>query len=200
MADVKLPERASVLIIGDFNVGKSTLIKYQRTKKFDDTVIPTMEIEPSIISVLVNGKKLNITVKDSPGMKKDSTKFGRLVFPEFQKCAVIFFVYDKTHRRSFDLIKDLKQNVDDLINRRMECFLVGNKCDKKSKEVVTLKDGQDRCSELKMDLFIEISAKEGTNVEELFHKAALRIKDMEFQFGSTKELPRNENTPKSCRC
>lgn len=76
MADVTLPERASVLIIGDFNVGKSTLIKYQRTKKFDDTIIPTMEIEPSIISVPVNGKELNITVKDSPGMKKDSMKFG----------------------------------------------------------------------------------------------------------------------------
>ncbi|CAG2230653.1 RAB8B [Mytilus edulis] len=200
MADVTLPERASVLIIGDFNVGKSTLIKYQRTKKFDDTIIPTMEIEPSIISVPVNGKELNITVKDSPGMKKDSMKFGRFVFPEFQKCAVIFFVYDKTYRPSFDLITDLKQNVDDLINRRMECFLVGNKCDQTNEEDVTLKDGKDRCSELKMDLFIEISAKEGTNVEELFHKAALCLKDMELHFGSTKELPKSEITPKNCRC
>lgn len=126
--------------------------------------------------------------------------FSRHVFPEFQKCAVILFVYDKTYRPSFDLIIDLKQNVDDLINRRMEYILVGNKCDQTSKENVTLKDGQDRCSELNMDLFIEISAKEGKNVEELFREVALRLKDMELQFGSTKVLHESERSSNSCGC
>ncbi|XP_071135475.1 uncharacterized protein [Mytilus edulis] len=200
MAEENFSERASVLIIGDFNVGKSTLINYKRTGKFVDTIIPTMEIERSTISVPVDGTKLSITVKDSPGMKRDSIKYGRYVFPEFQKCAVILFVYDKTYRPSFDLIKDLKQNVDDLINRRMEYILVGNKCDQTTKENVTLKDGQDRCSELNMDLFIEISAKEGKNVEELFREAALRLKDMELQFGSTKVLHKSESSSDSCGC
>lgn len=126
--------------------------------------------------------------------------FSRSVFPEFQKCAVILFVYDKTYRPSFNLIKDLKQNVDDLIKRRMEYILVGNKCDQTNEEDVTLDDGQNRCSELNMDFFIEISAKEGTNVEELFREVALRLKNMELQFGSTKVLHQSKSTSDSCAC
>lgn len=200
MADVTFPQRANVLIIGDFNVGKSTLINYQRTKQFDNTIVPTIEIEPSTISVTVNGKNMIITVKDSPGVKEDSIKYGRFVFPEFQNCAVIVFVYDKTHRPSFDQITYLKHMVDELVNRRMECILVGNKCDIAKDDDVTFEVGHERCAELKMDLFIETSAKKGTNVKELFREAALRLKDMELEFGSTKVLPKSENTPKSCQC
>ncbi|VDI71080.1 Hypothetical predicted protein [Mytilus galloprovincialis] len=200
MADVTFSQRANVLIIGDFNVGKSTLINYQRTKQFDNTIVPTIEIEPSTINVTVNGTNMIFTVKDSPGMKEDSIKYGRFVFPEFQNCAVIMFVYDKTHRPSFDQITYLKQMVDELVNRRMECILVGNKCDIATDNDVTFNDGHERCAELNMDLFIEISAKKGTNVEELFCEAALRLKNMGLEFGSTKELHKSENNHKSCQC
>lgn len=90
--------------------------------------------------------------------------------------------------------------VDELVNRRMECILVGNKCDIATDNDVTFNDGHERCTDLNMDLFIEISAKKGTNVEELFCEAALRLKNMGLEFGSTKELHKSENNHKSCQC
>lgn len=58
---------------------------------------------------------------------------------------------------------------------------IGNKSDDTNNVKVTTREGQSRCTKLKLDFYIETSAKEGTNVAELFQKVALRINNTEFE-------------------
>lgn len=70
-----MDEKATVLVIGDYNVGKSTLVKYQRIGTFCDKIVPTVDIEFSTFSLPINGKSLKIFIQDSPGMRKDCLKY-----------------------------------------------------------------------------------------------------------------------------
>lgn len=97
------------------------------------------------------------------------------MIPRLEKSAVIVFVYDKTHEGSFNRIIDIKQIVDENVKTLKKYFLVGNKCDDTNHVKIKTEEGQSRCTELKMDFFIETSAKEGTNVNELFCQVALDI-------------------------
>lgn len=95
------------------------------------------------------------------------------MIPRLETSAVIVFVYDKTHEGSFNRIIDIKQLVDENVKTLKKYFLVGNKLDDTNHVKIKTEEGQSRCTELKMDFFIETSAKEGTNVNELFSQVAL---------------------------
>ncbi|CAC5383284.1 RAB1A [Mytilus coruscus] len=180
--------KTNVLLTGDVNVGKSTLIRYMQTNHFDDTVVPTVEVSRNKYKFTINGEDLEITMEDTPGIKSGDHRFEANVFSEFQNCAVIVFIYDKTHRESFEQITYLRQIVNELVSRRLLNFLVGNKCDMTSIEQVTAEEGLTRCAELDMDLFLETSAINGTNVHDLFRKAAVKIKAMNSEKGKTIKL------------
>lgn len=97
------------------------------------------------------------------------------MIPRLETSAVIVFVYDKTHEESFNRIIDIKQIVDENVKTLKKYFLVGNKCDDTNNVKIKTEEGQSRCTELKMDFYIETLAKEGTNVNELFCQLAMHI-------------------------
>ncbi|CAC5383280.1 unnamed protein product [Mytilus coruscus] len=172
-----MADNANVLLIGDRYVGKSTLVNYQRMGKFCEIVVNTTEIEVNTFILTIKDKRYKIIVKDCPGLVQDRTEYERFVIPQFTESAVVVFIYDKTHRGSFDRIIDIKQMVDDHVDtdKKNMYILVGNKSDDTNNVKVTTREGQSRCTKLKMDFYIETSAKEGTNVAELFQKIAFAV-------------------------
>lgn len=69
-----MAEKATVLVIGDSNVGKSTLIKYHRVGEFCDTVVPSPGIELSTFTHDINDKSVKIFVHDFPGLTNKCLK------------------------------------------------------------------------------------------------------------------------------
>ncbi|CAC5365385.1 RAB6A [Mytilus coruscus] len=173
-----MAEKANVLLLGDHNVGKSSLVNYQRIGKFCDKVYKTEELGLNTFILPIKDKRYKIIVKDSPGLRHDHRNES-FVIPEFKKSPVIVFIYDKTYRGSFDRILDIKQMVDDHVNRHngYTYILVGNKSDDKNNVKVTTEEGQSRCTKSEMDFFIETSAKEGTHVAELFNEVSSAVND-----------------------
>lgn len=83
-------------------------------------------------------------------------------------------VYDITHASSFQRAKkwivELRQNVS---NPNLIIALVGNKADLVEERTIAEEEAKDYANELDL-LYVETSAKENVNVEELFNMIAER--------------------------
>ena len=80
---------------------------------------------------------------------------------------IVVIVYDITNRNSFDNIKEYIERVELYSRDDVTVFIWGNKTDENAKRVVTTEEGL-FLSEKYHACFIEASAKDDTNIEELF--------------------------------
>ena len=76
-------------------------------------------------------------------------------------------IYDITNKDSFNLIVSWIKDIKFYKPEKVKAILVGNKCDLINERKVTIEEGQNLANELNIKFF-EASAKEGTNVDELF--------------------------------
>ncbi|OHT09995.1 Ras-related protein RIC1 [Tritrichomonas foetus] len=83
----------------------------------------------------------------------------------------IIIVYDVTDRESFDHVSYWMKEIDRLATADVCKLLVGNKADLTEKRAVTTEEGQALANQFGIT-FVETSAKENTNVEEIFAKMA----------------------------
>ena len=81
----------------------------------------------------------------------------------------IILIYDITNLRSFELIKEYNERINENGLSNLKKVLVGNKCDLEDKREVTTEEGKKLAKELGINNFFEVSAKTGKNVEETFN-------------------------------
>ena len=81
-------------------------------------------------------------------------------------------VYDITERDSFDHIKAWMGDIERFAKKGVTKFLIGNKCDMEHNRKVTAQEGQEMADSLKFDRFLETSARDTINIDELFVEAA----------------------------
>ena len=103
---------------------------------------------------------------------------------------VFVLVYDITQDFTFDEINPIKEEIFAANERHMQLpfILVGNKCDMDGDRVVTVEEGNSLCETLQKSggvwHFMEASAKENINVNDMFRKAiseALRLQTNKSQ-------------------
>ena len=76
-------------------------------------------------------------------------------------------VYDITDRDSFEHVKNWMADVDKFAKEGVLRILVGNKCDLDSKRLVSFDNGKELADKYGIK-FLETSAKETVNIDELF--------------------------------
>ncbi len=90
--------------------------------------------------------------------------------------AFSLLVYDVTDRSSFEKLEDLVENFNhNCKHENRILYIVGNKCESNSRQV-TIEEGK-KFAETYCYKYFEISAKDGTNVETIFMKAAEQVCD-----------------------
>eukprot|EP01114_Cavostelium_apophysatum_P002441 TRINITY_DN12183_c0_g1_i1.p1 TRINITY_DN12183_c0_g1~~TRINITY_DN12183_c0_g1_i1.p1 ORF type:complete len:226 (+),score=26.64 TRINITY_DN12183_c0_g1_i1:122-799(+) len=126
--------------------------------------------------ITVDGKKVRITVFDSTGQEKDRTA----TRPSYARSLQgMLLLYDVTRRETFDAILPWIQEIRNIISSNASkdfCILiVGNKCDcSPDTRQVSPEEGEELAKNPSeyTTYFMETSAKEGTNVEQLFSQFA----------------------------
>ena len=91
--------------------------------------------------------------------------------------AFSILVYDVTNRASFEKLEGIVENFNQNCkhdNRIL--YIVGNKCESDAPRQVTFEDGK-KFAETYCYKYFEISAKDGTNVDTIFMKAAEQVCD-----------------------
>ena len=165
-----------ILLIGDSSAGKTGLILKYVDGYFPSIYVPTIGVEFKVKKININGIDLNLQIWNTAGEERF-----RGITKNFLKGADgIIFLYDITNRRSFENLKNwLFQSEESKENFKK--IIVGNICESENNRQVSKETLQNLCQKKNIQ-GMEVSAKNGTNVNECFELLAKLIIE-----GKTKE-------------
>jgi small GTP-binding protein len=153
-----------VILLGDSNVGKTSLIMRYIKNEFKNSFISTIGVEYDSKIIKKGKKNICLEIIDTGGQEK----FHCLTKSFFNKVDGIIFVFDLTNKESFENLKNWLKEAESY-TEDFEYILVGNKKDLINSIEVnqeSLKDN-DLFNDTK---YFEVSAKTGENIEECFEE------------------------------
>ena len=150
-----------LILVGDSNVGKTTLLNSYIDNNCSEDVAPTVGLEKKVKTIDINGLKTKLQIWDTAGQEK----FNSLTQQYFRNADGILMIFDLTNTDTFSHIKKLYEKSND-ISHKSKKILIGNKSDMKDK-IKVKKNDIDAFTKKKIK-YIEASAKDNINVEEAF--------------------------------
>ncbi|XP_077521215.1 uncharacterized protein LOC144132590 isoform X3 [Amblyomma americanum] len=151
--------------------GKTSLMIKFKGGSFSPWVHPTIGIDMHMRTLTLGGKTIKLMIWDS---SVQSILRSRKL-PPLRGIAAFIVVYDITSERTFNEITSFLKAINETPSNDALLFLVGNKTDLATQRVVDYATGKAFADLLGMT-YIETSAKDGTNVEELFTSLAAELK------------------------
>ena len=186
-----------IMVLGESKVGKTSLIKRYTKDQFGGVYLTTvgMDFQDKIIEM--EDKKVRLQVWDTAGQER----FRNVTKSYFQSSHGLLVVYDITDKESFEKINFWIENIKNNAPENAKLILVGNKCDLANERKVTIEDGENKARNYNIKFF-ESSAKDGTNVNELFFYLANEIYQDEKTKGKdnkkTMQLDSKKKGKKGC--
>ena len=160
LKDLKL----KLLIIGDSNVGKTSMLLNYTDNYFPESHLATIGVEYKVKEIKTDKYNIALQIWDTAGQER----FRSITKSFFRNTNGILFVYDITSRRSFQSVKDWIKD-SEMHDSGFEKILVGNKIDLEPKREVQTDELKEYGLKKKIDI-IETSAKERINIDEAFKK------------------------------
>ncbi len=160
-----------VLLVGDPNVGKSSLIRRLLLGEFDEDYHATIGVDLSAAAMNIDGSSPVILTLIDLGGQDD---FGSLRTQYYKDAHYSLFVYDVTCRDSFESLPGWFEGMKIALKKKLPGMLIGNKKDMGSKRVVLQSEGRKYANSLDW-YFLETSAKTGENVEDVFNRIAKEL-------------------------
>ena len=162
-------EAFKIIILGYIAVGKSCLLNKVSKDKFSEDYKSTAGFEYSQFVVKVKNKKIRLNIFDITG----NESLRNFIKATLNNTNLAILVYSIENKKSFEYIDKVYQELKSQLSSCPNIILVGNKKDLEEKREVTTEEGQKKCDdEDDFKLFLECSAKNGTNVKEVFIEAA----------------------------
>jgi small GTP-binding protein len=163
-----------LIITGDFQVGKTSLIKRYIENQFLEDYLSTIGVDISKKTVnLSNDCSIHFVIWDIGGQMSQMTPYRQKFYNGTNSA---FIVLDRTRKKTMDSVEkwynDMKKSIYDIEN--IPIVLIGNKSDLKDKIIITAEELKNKAKEFGMH-FIETSAKTGENVSEAFNYLSYRI-------------------------
>ena len=151
-----------ILILGDSNVGKTSLLLQYVDGYFPTIYCATIGIEYKIKKININGTDINLQIWDTAGEERF-----RSITQNFMKGADgILYVYDITQKSSFDNLKTWMSQSEES-TEGFKKIIIGNKSDLENKRKVTKEALKKFCEERNVK-GMEVSAKVGTKITDAF--------------------------------
>lgn len=157
--------RHKVAIIGDGNVGKTTLLRRYATGKFQESRIMTIGVDFQTVAVQSGGLSFKLTVWDLAGQER----FASFRENFYLGARAIAMVYDVTDRQSFEDLPRWREEAQKVVNHN-RFLVVGNKIDMPER-LVTPTEGKQYAASIQA-AYLETSAKTSEGVPRLFELLA----------------------------
>ena len=190
-----------IIVIGDTNTGKTSLINTITTTNTNTETLPTIGIDfASANTVIDNNIHIKFHIWDTAGQEQ----FARVITHYYKNIAGGVIVFDLHKKNTFEKattfwFQELKKNTNDISNSQI--FLVGNKSDKERK---ISQDEIDQFISKHNITYIETSATEQINTQSFINTIASQLYDNidHLQIGVRKGLllKRPDLKKRSCHC
>ena len=152
-----------VLLLGNSNVGKSSLFLRFVDDIWNDTFVPTIGVDFKIKTFNIDDKKIKMQIWDTAGQER----FKNIIASYYRGAHGILLLYDVTDKDSFKNLSNWLIEIEKNASKNVLKVLIGNKCDLEDKRVVSFNQGKEFADTYGLK-FIETSAKKNLNVNEAF--------------------------------
>ena len=176
-----------ILTVGEFNVGKTSLILRFINDTFIETYMPTIGVDFFYKILDIENKIIAAQIWDF----YSSEQFKRLPLGYYRNVLGIIIAYDITEIKSFEKLKNWINDIKMYAHKKVRIVLVGNKCDLSNRRI-TEEEGKKLADELDAKFF-ETSAKTGYNVNEAYNFLIRDIFDNYKDFEKNKIEIKNVN-------
>ena len=164
--------KCQLLIIGNSNVGKTSMITRFTNGTFSQNYLATVGVDNYTKIETIDNKNVQIKLWDTAGQEK----FKSLTKSFFRGAEGVILVYDITNLESFtDLklwINSIKENLGEE-KESIPSIIVGNKIDLGEREI-SLEEANKFCKDNNYEYF-ETSAKTGENIDKSFRALVKKI-------------------------
>lgn len=137
---------------------------------FSDNYISTIGVDFKIRKIELDGKSIKLQIWDTAGQER----FRTITKSYYRGSNGIVVVYDITNRDSFEQVQHWMSEIDNHASQDVCRLLVGNKADLPDRAVKT-EEGEALARQFGIP-FMETSAKESLNVENMFITMATSMK------------------------
>lgn len=151
-----------VLLVGNFGVGKTSLIRRFVLNEFSEDYISTIGVRVSTKIVKLNNEEIKLLIWDVAGTSGNE----KVPKSYFLGSSAAMYVFDLSREETYINIKNQVATVKELSGLK-EITIVGNK-----KDLVTENEINDIISKLEIAVDLITSAKDDENVEDAFTKLA----------------------------
>ncbi len=152
-----------LMLIGDSNVGKTSIIKRYCKNQFSPSYISTVGIDFETKYLRLNGKIINLQIWDTAGQER----YKVLAKNYYKNSDGFIIVYDITDKKSFNNVSNWITQIKDSASENVKCVLLGNKCDLEELRQVDINQGKDLANNYHLK-FYETSAQKGNNIQKVF--------------------------------
>ena len=157
--------RQKVIFCGDAGVGKTSIINSIMGQKFSEEYEPSIGVDFFSKTIRYKGRLIKLQIWDSAGQEK----FKSLIPNYIRGSALIFLIFDISTKITYEHLKDWIKFITDIENGGI-IKIVGNKIDLKDKREIKKEEAIQFCKEYKYEYF-EISAKDGTNIDNMLYES-----------------------------
>lgn len=166
------PATYKVIILGESNVGKSSLFLRYTEARFKEAIANTIGVNNSNKELVIDGNPVVLQMWDTAGQER----FRSIVSVFYREADGFILAYDVTSRRSFDYMRQMIVELQDWIVPEFT-VLVGNKADciddadqlREETEIL------ERLAAAHGFRYYISSAKTGHNVNEIFEELARQM-------------------------
>ena len=172
-----------IITLGDSGVGKTSIINQYITGKYNDNISSTLGTNYGYKKLIINHTQILLKLIDTYGQEK----YKSLSKSYFKNADGVLFVFGLNDKGSFDKVKDwIKYYNEECIIENVPKVLVGNKCDLEMDKELDQNIIKEFAEENKIQ-YIETSAKNNKNINELFEEMGKMIYEKGLPMDSQKQ-------------
>uniref|UniRef100_A0A3Q2Q0C2 small monomeric GTPase n=1 Tax=Fundulus heteroclitus TaxID=8078 RepID=A0A3Q2Q0C2_FUNHE len=189
------PDRLfKVVLVGNSNVGKTSLLRSFCEGRFHPSTTATVGIDYSVKTLTLENMQIAMQLWDTAGQER----YCSITKQFFRKADGVVLMYDVTVEESFKAVKPWLLNVQEVAGEGIPILLLGNKMDIARGREVSFKQAQQLAFENKV-MFFEVSAYTGKNVtESLTHLARVLMEQEDTVRDTTVNLSAQPIKKKAC--
>ena len=153
-----------ILLIGNSNVGKSSLFLRFVDEIWKENFVPTIGVDFKIKSIKIDNKTIKLQIWDTAGQER----FKSILSSYYKGANGILLLYDITNINSFKSLSNWLIDIEKNSSKNVKKILIGNKCDLNELRKIPINKGKEFADTYDME-FIETSAKNNVNINECFN-------------------------------